>query len=49
MVALKGNDMLEATTHTATRNAIRRAHDARGQALGAVWGWLLRGGRVKGR
>ncbi len=28
------------TTHTATRNAIARAHVERGKILGEVWGFL---------
>lgn len=33
--------MFEATTNTAARNAITKAHAERGQAIADVWTWLF--------
>ena len=33
--------MIEATTNTRTRDAIRNAHDARGQMMRGAWSWLF--------
>ncbi|KHA53503.1 hypothetical protein Z947_3816 [Sulfitobacter geojensis] len=37
--------MIEATTNPAARNAMRKAHAARGEALSSVWAWLFRTSR----
>lgn len=33
--------MIEATTNTRARDAIRTAHDARGQMMREAWSWLF--------
>lgn len=33
--------MIEATTNAAARDAIHKAHRARGAAVNAFWGWLF--------
>ena len=33
--------MIEATTHTATRKAMQRAHEERAQAMRDAWLWLF--------
>ena len=37
--------LLAAKPPTAARNAMRKAHDARGEALSSVWAWLFRTSR----
>lgn len=37
--------MIEATTNPAARNAMKKAHAERSEALSTAWNWLVRSAR----